>query len=54
MEQMTFVSACNKYFGRKEGQNLTEFQAELKELGPEDRAYFAREFRKIGIEIVAR
>jgi hypothetical protein len=48
---VTFVRAVNEYFGRKPGQNLTEFQAELKALTPEDRAYFIREFAKIGIVV---
>jgi hypothetical protein len=51
MEKHSFVAACNKYFGRKEGQNLTEFQAELKALSIEDREYFKREFLKVGIEV---
>ena len=51
MEQKTFAAACNSFFGRHPGQNLSQFQAELKELDDADRAYFKREFAKIGIEI---
>jgi hypothetical protein len=53
MQQMTFTAACNNYFGRKPGQNLGEFQQELKALNTEDREYFKREFAKIGIEIIS-
>lgn len=52
MEKMTFVAACNKFFGRKEGQNLTQFQEELKALTPADREYFIKLFPTVGIEIV--
>lgn len=48
---VSFTKAINDYFGRKPNQTLAEFQAELKELGPEDREYFKREFAKIGIVI---
>jgi hypothetical protein len=48
---ISFTKAINDFFGRKPNQTLAEFQAELKELTPEDRAYFKREFAKIGIEI---
>lgn len=50
--EKTFVRAVNEFFGRKPGQNLTEFQAEIKALSVEDREYFVREFAKIGIKIV--
>lgn len=52
MERMTFVAACNKYFGRKEGQNLTQFQEELKTLSLADREYFKALFPTVGIEII--
>lgn len=51
MEKMFFVIACNKFFGLLPDQNLSGFQAELKKLDENDRAYFAREFAKIGIKI---
>lgn len=53
MTQMTFTKAVKEYFGFKPGQNLTGFMDEIKALTADDRAYFAREFAKIGIEIVA-
>jgi hypothetical protein len=34
---MSFVTACHTYFGRKPGQSLGEFGAELKALTPQDR-----------------
>lgn len=48
---MTFTKAINEYFGKKPGQTLSEFMAEIKALDGEDRAYFIREFAKIGITI---
>ncbi len=48
---ITFTKACHDYFGRKPDQSLGEFQQELKALDDENRAYFKREFLKIGIEI---
>jgi hypothetical protein len=51
MEKKTFVSACNQFFGRLPGQTLGDFQAELKALDDNDRAYFVKEFAKVGIEV---
>lgn len=51
MERMSFTKACLTYFGRKTGQTAMEFAQELKELTPQDRAYLAREFKTVGIEI---
>jgi len=51
MQTMSFTKACKEYFGFKPGQNLTEFVGEIKALSTEDRAYFKREFVKVGIEI---
>ena len=39
---MKLVSAVLKYFGRKEGQSLTEFASELKSLTDSDRAELAK------------
>lgn len=38
---MTFTVAAMKIFGRKEGQGIHEFGAEVKALTPEDRADMA-------------
>lgn len=38
---MNFVTACHTYFGRKPGQSLGEFGAELKTLTPQDRRELA-------------
>lgn len=48
---VTFTKACVEYFGKKPGQTLMEFQKELKDLGPEDRAYFKAEFAKVDISV---
>ena len=52
MEQMSLTAALNKHFGKKVGQTMSEFSAEIKTLTPEDREYFKKEFAKIGVEIV--
>ena len=51
---ISFTKAIVDYFGKKPGQTLPEFQQELKALTPEDRAYFIREFKKVGIEVELR
>jgi len=40
-DAMKLVSAVLKYFGRKEGQSLTEFASELKSLTDMDRKELA-------------
>ena len=50
--QITFTKAIVEYFGKKPGQTTNEFMQELKALTDEDRAYFKREFAKIGYEII--
>ncbi len=52
MIKSTLMKALKEYFGFKPGQNLTDFMAEIKALTPEDRAYFKREFAKVGYEII--
>lgn len=37
MHHKSFASAINSFFGRKPGQSLSEFQAELKALTNNDR-----------------
>jgi hypothetical protein len=39
--RMNFVKACHTYFGRKPGQSLGEFGAELNALTPQDRRELA-------------
>jgi hypothetical protein len=50
---VSFTKAVLDYFGKKPGQTAMELQAELKALTPDDRAYFRREFLKVGIEVEA-
>lgn len=52
MIQMSFTAACNKFFGLKPGQTISDFAKELKALDEKDREWFKREFVKIGVEIV--
>lgn len=51
MEQKSFIKAMRDHFGKLPGQTLGDFQNELKALDDGDRAYFTREFTKIGVEI---
>ena len=53
MQQMTFTKALVEFFGKKPGQTPGEFMLEIKALTPDDRAYFKREFLKVGIEVAA-
>ena len=52
---MTFAVACKKFFGQKEGQTLTKFAEEIKQLTPEDRTEFkvmlSKEFGEEIVEI---
>jgi hypothetical protein len=50
LKSMTFVMACNSHFGRKAGQSLQDFNAELKALTPKDREDMIAMFREIGID----
>lgn len=47
----SFIKAMNDFFGRKPGQTIGDFQAELKALTHEDKLYFVREFKKVGIDV---
>jgi hypothetical protein len=50
--RMSFVTACHTYFGRKPGQSLLEFGAELKALSPQDRRELARHLSvELGTEV---
>lgn len=49
---ITLTKAIHEFFGKKPNQTLGEFQSEIRALTPEDRAYFIREFAKIGIEVL--
>lgn len=49
---ITLTKAIHDFFGKKPNQSLGEFQSEIRALTPEDRAYFIREFAKIGIEVL--
>jgi hypothetical protein len=39
----------SEFFGRKEGQSMGEFAAELKTLTHDDKVWFANEFNKNGM-----
>ncbi len=51
MIKSTLTKALKDYFGYKPGQNLTGFMEEIKQLTAGDKAYFAKEFLKVGYEI---
>lgn len=48
---VSFIKAMSDFFGRKPNQTVGEFGAELKALSHEDKLYFVREFKKIGMEV---
>ncbi len=50
LKSMTFVMACNNFFGRKQGQSLQEFNAELKALTEKDRKDMIQMFMAVGID----
>lgn len=52
MIECQFATACMKYFGMRPGQNLTQFQAELRELTEKDRADFIAWFPSVGYKII--
>lgn len=52
MKQMSLTAALKDYFGYKPGQSLGDFMAEVKALTVEDKAYFIREFAKVGYQII--
>lgn len=41
METITFMAACKRFFGFKEGQTLSEFGAEIKAVSDKDRKELA-------------
>lgn len=47
----SFSAAMNAAFGKKPGQSLQEFMAELKELTADDRAYFTTHLATAGFVI---
>jgi hypothetical protein len=51
MKLCSFMVACKEYFGFREGQNLSGFMAEIKELTDDDRAYFTALFPSVGYQI---
>ena len=51
MEKMSFSGACHKFFGRKPGQNLTEFQQEMRTCTQQDREELAVMFKSVGFEL---
>lgn len=53
MQQKTLTKALMDQFGKKPGQSLQEFQAEIKTLTEKDRADFTAMFAGEGIEIIA-
>lgn len=50
MRVMTFMMSCREFFGTKPGQTLQEFASEIRELTPEDKAYFIELFKTVDID----
>jgi hypothetical protein len=51
MEKVSFVVACKKFFGLREGQKLSDFIQELKRLTEQDKADLKAMFPSVGYEI---
>lgn len=52
-KSMKFVTACNKFFGRLDGQSLSDFAAELKHLTDADKAEMAPQLAEaLGVDEV--
>ena len=47
----TLLGALMDFFGKKPGQTLQDFSAEMKTLTDADRAYFKAELEKVGYQI---
>ena len=50
LKNCTFVMACYQYFGKKTGETMQEFTAELKALTDEDKIDMIGYFRVIDID----
>lgn len=48
-QSRSFVAACKDFFGFKQGQTLSDFSAELKELTYNDKMEIAAGLRNIGL-----
>lgn len=46
MAELTNIQAISKFFGKKEGQTMTEFMGELKALTEDDKQELGDECRK--------
>lgn len=46
----TFISACREFFGKKEGQSLQDFAAEVKAVQGPDREEMIKLFKTVGID----
>ena len=54
MENISFMAACKRFFGFKEGQGLTDFGAEIKAVSDKDRLELAPLLSKaLGVEVTA-
>lgn len=53
MKKMSFIAAVREYFGFLPNQSPMQFMAEVKELTPDDRQYFIKEFAIVGYEITS-
>jgi hypothetical protein len=51
MKQCSFVLACKEFFQFHQGQSLTQFAAELKQLTDEDKADLISWFPSVGYQI---
>jgi hypothetical protein len=53
LKEKSFVAAMMDFFGRKPGQTMGDFSAELRALTPQDREYFTAGLEQNGYKIVS-
>ncbi len=51
MKRMKPVAIIKKFFGMKEGQTLTQFASEIKELGDAKREVVELSAKELGVEV---
>lgn len=54
MEKLTITQAFNKFFGKKDGQKMSEFSDEIKAAVAADRDGWVKMFSTVGYEIIER
>ena len=53
-ETMVFITRCRKFFGLHEGQKLSEFADEVKQLTEQDKVELVEMFNEAGMPTVLK